>query len=638
MASYDGNIERERKKHSCSRTTGTKSSQDTSCTPIYRRRRISRTKHAPKSHSLHKYSSDYMTDNDVNNHEHEIALRNKSKRYEHERTRKLNTENNPQKQLFDEGDADSGIISSRTRDKHVSKDTLKIANEYHKLERRYKSIQEECQKLSDILERKESEYKKVYSHYEALLQMVQELEEAKVNLIKHNQKLEAEKVQSSEDITLLKTIVYQLNSELERYQDKLGEQKHENIPARVENSGKKYDSRNWGGINFHALGPLLNAYEENLSEKQELLQMYEQEMADFSTRCKEILTENEIMHKEVEELKSECDRYAKEINKLVENTASLKKQNDILKKETTDVKRETHDIRSSYELKMEVILKCNEALKKEHTSTVSELSNLRGKYEVLSKEFEKLKSKEDQTVPTVVHTNAIEECKTLLDELKYQYESERRNLCNHIKRIEENQPENEKQLIMVIAERNHLKGLVDNLERSLKQTQRRVEHMQTLVYSTRVSRNSLKEKLSKVTVYCEELFSEYERIVAEREKLLTFLRETEKENANMDRLGRSITSRVEGLKSQLEIVRKGTKQQVDSVEKRIKSQELHVRRMKHDYQCKIQQLNDVVKQQKDVIEKLQKERLSGQDNSVLLETPSSYLPTVSVALFSGDIK
>lgn len=77
--------------------------------------------------------------------------------------------------------------------------------------------------------------------------------------------------------------------------------------------------------------------------------------------------------------------------------------------------------------------------------------------------------------------------------------------------------------------------------------------MQTLVYSTRVSRNSLKEKLSKVTAYCEELFSEYERIVSEREKLLSFLRETEKENANMDRLGKSITSRVEGLKNQLEV-------------------------------------------------------------------------------------
>lgn len=146
----------------------------------------------------------------------------------------------------------------------------------------------------------------------------------------------------------------------------------------------------------------------------------------------------------------------------------LKNQNDILKKEAASVKRETDDIRSSYELKMEVILKCNEALKKEYTTTASELSNLRGKYEILSKEFEKMKGKGNQTVPIAVHTTAIEECKTLLDELKYQYESEKRNLCNHIKRIEENQPENEKQLIMVTAERNHLKGLVENLETTLK--------------------------------------------------------------------------------------------------------------------------------------------------------------------------
>ena len=153
---------------------------------------------------------------------------------------------------------------------------------------------------------------------------------------------------------------------------------------------------------------------------------------------------------------------------MVENITSLKKQNDILKKEAANIKRETNDIHSSYELKMEVILKCNETLKKEYTTSASELSNLRGKYEILSKEFEKMKGKENQTVPTIIHTTAIEECKTLLDELKHQYESEKRNLCNHIKRIEENQPENEKQLIMVTAERNHLKGLVENLETTLK--------------------------------------------------------------------------------------------------------------------------------------------------------------------------
>lgn len=187
---------------------------------------------------------------------------------------------------------------------------MKVINEYHKLEKCYKNIQEECQKLNNILEQRELEYKKLCLHYEALIQMVQELEEAKINLLKQNKQLETEKIQSNEDITLLKTIVYQLNAELERYQDKLGDRKHENVSTSNNcNNKKKYDSRIWGNINFHALGPLLNAYQENLLEKQELIYMYEQEMADFSNRCKQILTENEIMHKEVEELKSEVNNY-----------------------------------------------------------------------------------------------------------------------------------------------------------------------------------------------------------------------------------------------------------------------------------------------------------------------------------------
>ncbi|XP_068972570.1 centrosomal protein of 89 kDa-like [Bombus flavifrons] len=627
MANCDSIITQEKKKHNYRRTTGVKSNQDTTSIPIYRRRRVAKTKHTLKAHNVYKYPSDWITDNDIIEPEDELLLRNRTETYEHERSKKLNEDGSLQKQAFDEVDADSGIILSRTR-KHVSRDAMKIADEYQKLEKRYKSVQEECQKLSDILEQRELEYKKVCLHYETLIQMIQELEEAKVSLVQHNQKLEMERVQSNEDIILLKNIVYQLNIELERYQDKLGGQNHENVSVHAEDENK-YDSRIWGSINFHALGPLLNAYQENLSEKQELVHMYEQEMAEFSSRCKEILTENEIMHKEVEGLKSECDRYTKEIKKLFENTMLLKNQNDILKKEAANVKRETDDIRSSYELKMEVILKCNEALKKEYTTTTSELSNLRGKYEILSKEFEKMKSKGDQTVPIAVHTTAIEECKTLLDELKYQYESEKRNLCNHIKHIEENQPENEKQLIMVTAERNHLKGLVENLETTLKRTQHRIEHMQTIVYSTRVSRNSLKEKLSKVTAYCEELFSEYERIVIEREKLLAFLRETEKENADMDRLGKSINSRVKGLKSQLEIVRKGTKQQVDSVEKRIKLQEVHVRLMKHDYQRKIQYLNDIIKQQEEMIEKLQKEKHSSLDSSSLDSSTRRILQTTN---------
>ncbi|KZC14106.1 hypothetical protein WN55_06338 [Dufourea novaeangliae] len=535
-----------------------RTSSEATCMPVYRRRRISKARHNIATHNEYKDSSDYVTNN-AHDPEGDTYYRGRSKRSG--RCRKTNEENNVETHKCNEGDADSGIISSRTRDKRLSKDILKIANDYHKLEKRFKSVQEECQMLNRMMEQREVEYQKMCSQYDAMVQMVQEMEETNVQLNKRNQKLEAEKTQSDEDITLLKSIVYQLNAELERYQDKMKGQKLKTSSTEFVRHGNegRYNQRVWSGVNFHALGPLLN----------------------------------------------ECDRYAKEIKTTIENTTLLKKQNDFLQKETTDLKKELTEIRSSYESKFEALLKRNEVLKKEHSTSMSELSSFRGKYEVLSKEFEKIKTKEDQTVPITVHTAAVEECKTLLDELKHRYETEKRNLSNHIRRIEETRPETEKELVMITAERNHLKTLVASLQANLKRTQRKNEHLHSQVYSTRVSRDSAKEQLSKATAYCEELFSEYERIVSEREKLLALLRETEKENASIDRLGKSISSRVNGLKNQLESVRRGAKQQVETVEKRIKLQEVRARKMKHEYRRKIQQLKEIIKQKDETIASLQ---------------------------------
>lgn len=281
-----------------------KGNLETSYKPVYRRRRTSKARHMFKMQNAHKDLPDCITSNG-NDHEGNTC---KSNRYK--RNRKLSKEGDEQRETFDKGDADSGIISSRRKDKNLSKDTLRIANEYHKLEKCYKNVQDEYHKLSSLMEQREAEYLRVCSHYETLVQMLQEMEDAKDDLAKQNRKLKVEKVQSYEDILLLKSIVYQLNAELERYQDKLREQKLVNSPTEFVESGKKekYNERAWGGIHFHTLGPLLNAYQENLSEKRELVNMYEQQMADFGSRCKEILTENELMHKEVEELRSECNR------------------------------------------------------------------------------------------------------------------------------------------------------------------------------------------------------------------------------------------------------------------------------------------------------------------------------------------
>lgn len=83
--------------------------------------------------------------------------------------------------------------------------------------------------------------------------------------------------------------------------------------------------------------------------------------------------------------------------------------------------------------------------------------------------------------------------------------------------------------------------------------QRKLEHFQKIVHSMQISRDSFKKQLKKTTLYCEELFSEYERIVAERDKLVTLLHETENENASIHFLGDTITQRVGHLKEQLKV-------------------------------------------------------------------------------------
>lgn len=66
---------------------------------------------------------------------------------------------------------------------------------------------------------------------------------------------------------------------------------------------------------------------------------------------------------------------------------------------------------------------------------------------------------------------------------------------------------------------------------------------------------------------------------------------------------------------QFQNVCRGAKQQVETVEKRIKVQELKVRRMKREYHRKILHLRDVIKQKEETIDKLQKEKHAGRSKS-----------------------
>lgn len=131
-------------------------------------------------------------------------------------------------------------------------------------------------------------------------------------------------------------------------------------------------------------------------------------------------------------------------------------------------KQKLNEIHSIYENKVTSMSQDNNKLHGDYIACHAELSNLQGKYEILNDGYEKLKKNTEKTMPVSVHTDAIEECKRLFEELKTQYETEKRKLSNQLKRLEELNPENDRVIATLTAERDHLKYLSKNLEKNSK--------------------------------------------------------------------------------------------------------------------------------------------------------------------------
>lgn len=188
----------------------------------------------------------------------------------------------------------------------------RICNKYHKLLKNYDNLQQEYEKINAFLAKRETEYHQLHVHHKKFTETLQKAEKTNSNLLTFNQRYKTENVQLNEDVLLLKHVIYRLNAELERYQDKLKESgqsvlsKNINDVLNSKNPANdiKAISDSWGSVNTHVLGPLLDAYQESLSEKQELVNKYEENIVNFSARCKEVVMENECMQSEIEKLKS----------------------------------------------------------------------------------------------------------------------------------------------------------------------------------------------------------------------------------------------------------------------------------------------------------------------------------------------
>lgn len=116
--------------------------------------------------------------------------------------------------------------------------------------------------------------------------------------------------QLRDDVKMMKTLVYRLNVQLERHQELLrktaGAEYTIDFSDEVMQQSSGRSSRpvlDWGRVNAHTLGPLLQAYTEIISDKNDLVQQYETELGRFTGRLKDVLAENERLHDEMDAMR-----------------------------------------------------------------------------------------------------------------------------------------------------------------------------------------------------------------------------------------------------------------------------------------------------------------------------------------------
>lgn len=250
------------------------------------------------------------------------------------------------------------------------------------------------------------------------------------------------------DVKMLKVLVYRLNIQIERYQEfyrkhkdgQIGShndqlfmidfQKHEEIPPEYV----------WGGISSGVLAPLLNAYEEMITEKVEVISQFEQEMSNFTGKLKIVLEENEVLRKNFEELQRNSDIWLQERERLQAAADLYRNKADVQGKRADLGKEKLVEVIRVYEQKVQSQSLDIERLQEAYSRCKGELSGLK-----------QLHEKPESVV------DGLKECQRLFEELKNNHDKEKIKLTQDLNILNQKYEESREKLQSFTEETRELK-------------------------------------------------------------------------------------------------------------------------------------------------------------------------------------
>ncbi|KAJ3638921.1 hypothetical protein MTP99_002249 [Tenebrio molitor] len=533
---------------------------------------------------------------------------------------------------------ESEIVTQKVSRRYLNKENARLAKEnediiikFNELEelsvRKILKLKEKISTLQNLNEEVSEENNRLKGHSQELLAALEDLkvqleiskycrscEEFKATIQKLNEEnsvLKHAKKDLEDDLNMLKTVVYRLNVQMERNQERLRKvnlkitqtstpqhQSLENIPVVEGNDPGEFEQHrdhshtpiSWGKVNAHTLGPLLDAYQDTITEKDDIIENYEAQMSDFTGKLKEIIKENEMLHKSLTE-DVECSTKLKVVVAgLKQELKDLKDQNDILIKKCALKQDKLDEVLKCYEYKVEQLKRDYSVVHEQYCKSRNEVLALKEKNKALMDAQDEFKNERQSYIPLSVHSSSVNECKKWYEELKLQYEQEKTKLRENIETQAKLVEDLEKKIAQHSKEKEELDNMIKQFEKQIKKGEAKYLELEHTLNEVQFAKSACKKQLNKAMNFAKDL-------VAEQETLLKVLNQRQQENKAVKKIGCDIATRMDSLRNQLKDVQRGAWQELSTVEKRIQDQHQAMETMKQEHSEEIEKLQKIIKEQ-----------------------------------------
>ncbi|CAN2389381.1 Centrosomal protein [Pristimantis euphronides] len=402
----------------------------------------------------------------------------------------------------------------------------------------------------------------------------------------------------------LKTTIHRLNVELSRYQTKYRPiSKEEN--AKIGGLPSRGPPPPWL-LDMKYLSPLLLSYEDRITEKDNLILAFEEEMKTFKARVKDVIEENEKLHQHLKQDKpvsnQEWERLHGQYKLLMEENRILTEQLEVQEGKS----RETHSkhIHEASQLTKQLMV-----LESTKRSQEEELLEFQKQQEVLRSKYSELKANMDGRVAAEEHVAMVNELKS---QLQQQQENCKREVQDLMGKITLLQTEKKALLLQrndLLADNKVLEAEVEAVKKCNRKLQRRVGQLKQQL-------EDAMEKEVTAHQYLANLITLAESIAGERDELINMTKglESEKQGVLSKMMEGSV--RLGRLEEMVKVYRKKAASTVQGITHKLTEQEedfagkaaQYQREMKYlrwRLQDKQQTLSEVLQQKRQVEEQLE---------------------------------